>query len=103
MAQGLITREIKQSQMRNGHGCHTNTERTASYTEIGKPEVHTVTLYTTCAHATGYYGSLYAMGREKDPRDLTPKTFCLILDSLHSVAVYVCMALPNLASEVQGA
>ena len=37
MAQGLITREIKQSQMRNWHGGHTNTKRTASYTEIGKP------------------------------------------------------------------
>ncbi|KAL0611879.1 hypothetical protein AAY473_018506 [Plecturocebus cupreus] len=36
--------------MWNWHGCHTNTKRTASYTEIGKPAgTQSYTSYTTCA------------------------------------------------------
>ena len=51
MAQGLITREIKQSQLRLGRCGPAHTDRTAGYTEIGKPA--TQRLHPTCAHGHG--------------------------------------------------
>lgn len=69
MAQGLITREIKQSQMRNRHGCHANTKRTASYTEIGKPAgTQSYTGYTTCAPTDCYSKPLRYMEEKRPPQ-----------------------------------
>lgn len=90
MAQGLITREIKQSQMWNWHGCHTNTKRTASYTEIGKPAgTQSYTGYTTCTPTDCYSKPLRYMEEKRPPQIQTPTTTWQLLDSLLRVFVQV--------------
>lgn len=79
MAQGLITREIQQSQMRNWHGCHTNTKRTASYTEIGKPAGTHVTLVTLPALQPTARASRYATWKRKASQRFNPQN--LLADS----------------------